>query len=281
MFRKTLFMVALLALIAPLAHAQTVDEILAKHFEAQGGKEKMKALKSMRLIGKMAIGPGMEAPFTMERKRPNLSRMEFTFQGMTGIQAFDGKQAWAIMPFMGKKDPEPASAEDSKEAADQADFDGALMDWKDKGHQVEFVGKESVEGAETYKLKLTKKGGNVEYYYIDTETNLLLKEEAKRTVRGTEMDGESTFGDYKEVNGLMMPFSMTNGVKGSERKQTMTFDKIECDVDLPEARFTMPAVAATDSTKAGDAKATDPKAAAAKAADAKKDAKAATAAKKK
>jgi hypothetical protein len=275
MFRKALFAVALVALIAPLAHAQTVDEILAQHFTASGGLEKMRAVKTLRMVGKMTVGPGMESPFTMDRKRPNLQRVDFTFQGMTGTQAFDGKRAWAVMPFMGKKDPEPASDEDSKEAADQADFDGALVDWKDKGHQLELIGKESVEGAEAWKLKLTKKSGSIDYYYIDTDTKLLLKEEGKRTIRGTEVEGESTFGDYKEVEGMLMPFSMTNAVKGSERKQTMTFDKIETNVAMDDAHFMMPAVAASDSAKADSAKA------AVKPVAVKKDAKPATPAKKK
>lgn len=258
MFRKPLLALALAAMLVPTAavvRAQTVDEIIAKHFEAQGGVEKLKKVQSWRLTGKMGVGPGMEAPFTMEKKRPSFSRLEFTFSGMTGIQVFDGKGGWSVMPFMGKKDPEPMSDEDVKQAEDQADFDGPLMDWKAKGHTLELVGKESVEGADAYKLKLTKKNGQVEYYYLDTETYLTVKQEAKRNMRGTEVEGEAYMSDYKEVAGLMVPFSVTNGMKGSDRKQVMTFDKIEVDVPIDDARFVMPAAtAAADSSKAAPAK---------------------------
>ena len=244
MYRKPLLALAVVALfapVAPIAHADSLDVILSRHYEAEGGLDKLKKCQSMRFTGKMAMGPGMEAPFTLEKKRPAMSRLEFTFSGMTGVQAYDGTQAWQVMPFMGKKDPEPMSADDGKEFADQADFDGPLVDWKAKGHTVEYVGRESVEGADTYKLKLTKKGGSIEYYYLDTETYLVVKEESKRTVRGTEAEVESTLGDYKDVNGMMMPFSMTNGMKGGEHKQAMTFDKIEIDVALADAHFVMPA----------------------------------------
>ena len=253
MFRKTLLTLSVLALLAPAArsaHAQTVDEILAKHYEAMG-VDKLKKIQSMRVTGKMMVGPGMEAALIMERKRPGKSRMEFTVQGMTGVQAFDGTNGWSLMPFMGKKDPEPMSPEDATEMADDADFDGALVDYKAKGHTVEYVGQESVEGAETYKLKLTKKGGKVETFYLDTETGLILKEESTRKMRGTEMEGETILGDYKDVDGMLMPFSLEQGTKGSPQKQKMTFEKYEFDVAFEDSRFVIPATAAaTDSSKA-------------------------------
>ena len=249
MFRKLLTLLALGVLLASVAQAQTVDEILAKHYEAQGGLEKIKVLNSLRITGTMGVGPGMEAPFTMERKRPGKQRIEFTIQGMTGIQAFDGEKTWSVMPFMGKKDPEVGSDEENKNAQDDNDFDGVLVDWKAKGHTVELAGKESVEGADSFKLKVTKKNGNVEYEYLDAETYLLVKTESKMKRRGMEFDGETTFSDYKDVNGYMQPFSMESGAKGMPQKQKMTFSKIELNVSLDDARFAFPGAAADSSAK--------------------------------
>jgi len=73
--RKTMMLLALGLLLAPIAHAQTVDDILAKHYEACGGLAKMKAVNTMRVTGTITLGPGMESPFTMERKRPGMRRM--------------------------------------------------------------------------------------------------------------------------------------------------------------------------------------------------------------
>jgi outer membrane lipoprotein-sorting protein len=258
-----MMLLALGLLLAPIAHAQTVDDILAKHYEACGGLTKMKAVNTMRVTGTITLGPGMESPFTMERKRPGMRRMEFTFQGMTGIQAFDGTKTWSVMPFMGKKDPEVGTDEDNKNAQDDADFDGALVDYKSKGNAIELAGKEQVEGADAFKLKVTKKNGNIEYDYLDAETYLLVKTEGKVKRRGTEMDGETTFSDYKDVDGLMQPFSMESGAKEMPQKQKLTFTKIELNVPLDDARFAVPAGAtsagapaaatAADSTKTGDA----------------------------
>jgi outer membrane lipoprotein-sorting protein len=258
-----MMLLALGLLLAPIAHAQTVDDILAKHYEACGGLTKMKAVNTMRVTGTITLGPGMESPFTMERKRPGMRRMEFTFQGMTGIQAFDGTKTWSVMPFMGKKDPEVGTDEDNKNAQDDADFDGALVDYKSKGNAIELAGKEQVEGADAFKLKVTKKNGNIEYDYLDAETYLLVKTEGKVKRRGTELDGETTFSDYKDVDGLMQPFSMESGAKEMPQKQKLTFTKIELNVPLDDARFAVPAGAtsagapaaatAADSTKTGDA----------------------------
>ena len=260
MLRKTIMLLALGLLLAPIAHAQSVDDILAKHYEACGGLAKMKAVTSTRYTGTMTMGPGMEAPLTIEKKRPGMQRTEFTIQGMTGVRAFDGTRTWSLLPFMGKKDPEVGTDEDNKNAQDDADFDGPLVDYKTKGHTVELVGKEQVEGADAYKLKITKKNGNVDYEYLDAETYLLVKTEGKRRFRGTEMDGETMLSDYKDVDGLMEPFSMEVGTK--EMKQKLAFSKIELNVPLDDARFAVPAgatgasapaAAAADSTKAGNA----------------------------
>ena len=250
MMRKSLLSLAFALLLAPVVHAQTVDEILAKHFETQGGLEKMKAVTTRRMVGTMGIGPGMEAPFTMEAKRPGKRRIEFTIQGMTGVQAFDGERAWSLMPFMGQKDAELSSEEDSKNERDEVDFDGPLVDYKAKGNTIELVGKESVEGADAFKLKVTKKDGKVEYLFLDAETYLLVKQEGKTKRRGTEFDGEQLFSDYKDVDGVMTPFTMEMGAKGMPQRQKMSFTKIEMNVPLDDSRFAFPGKVAADTSKA-------------------------------
>jgi outer membrane lipoprotein-sorting protein len=177
----------------------------------------------------------------MEVARPNKMRMEFTIQGMTGVQAFDGKSGWAVMPFMGKKDPEAMSEDDAKQAADQADMDGVLVDYKEKGHTVEYAGKEDVEGTPAHKLKVTKKNGDVVNVYIDTESYMEIKDAGKTKVRGQEIEGETTFGDFKTVDGLVFPFSIEQKSKGMPGGMTMTISKIEVNPKVEDSRFTMPA----------------------------------------
>ncbi len=132
------------------------------------------------------------------------------------------------------------SAEDAKLAAEQADMDGPLMDYKTKGSTAELLGKESVEGADAYKVRLTQKDGRVTVYYIDAESYLVMKQEAKRTIRGNEVESETILGDYKSVGGLMVAHSIDGAAKGAPTRQKLTIEKVELNVPIDDARFKMP-----------------------------------------
>jgi len=242
----TLGVGALMALTCPATFGQTVDEIIAKNVQARGGMEKLKAAKTVRMSGKIGIGPGLEAPAVLEQRRPNSVRIEFTVQGMTAVMAYDGKSGWMLMPFGGKKDPEPMGEDDLREAQEQSDIDGEFVDYKEKGNKVEYVGKEAVEGTDAYKLKVTLKTGTVNYFYLDADSYLVIKEESKRTVRGVERESETTFGDYKKVEGLIFPHSIEAGAKGQSQKQKITIEKIEINPVIDESRFKMPEAKKTD-----------------------------------
>ncbi len=242
MFRKILAGLALAALVAVPASAQTLDEVLAKNFKAKGGLDKLKAVKTIRITGKMTIGPGIEAPLVMEQKRPNMVRMDITVQGLTIVTAYDGKVGWQLNPMQGRKAPEPVPEDGLKQMEEQADMDGPLMDYKAKGNTVELLGKEKVEGSDAYKIKVTLKSGDLRYIDLDADSFLEVRIESKTKIRGTDVEGESTIGDYKEVSGLMVPFAMESGQKGSPQKMKMVFDKVEVNVPIDDARFKMPEI---------------------------------------
>ena len=170
MLKKAVFLTLAGALLATPVAAQDLDEVLDNYYEAVGGIDAWKSVESMRATGSMVMaGMGIEAPFVVTTKRPNMVRLEFTFQGMTGVQAYDGETAWMLMPFMGRTDPEVMPIDMAKDVIDQADLDGALIGWQESGHQVELLGKEETAGTEAYKIKVTKKNGDVEYYFLDSE----------------------------------------------------------------------------------------------------------------
>jgi outer membrane lipoprotein-sorting protein len=242
MRRRLLSGLAVGVLIAIPASAQTVDELIAKNLQAKGGLQKLKAVQTARMSGMMTVGPGLEAPFVIEFKRPNQMRVDFTMQGMTGTQAYDGKSGWMLMPFGGRKDPEPMPPEALKQSEEQADIDGPLVDYQAKGHKVELVGKERTEGSDAYKLKVTLKNGDIRYIYLDADQYLEIKVEGKTTVRGTEIENTTSIGDYKEVGGLMFPHAMETVQKGSTQGQKLTVEKIELNVPIDDARFKMPEV---------------------------------------
>lgn len=220
--------------------APTVEELIAKNLEAKGGRETLAGVQSARVTGKMNMA-GMEAPFVYQWKAPDRIRIEFTIQGMTGIQAFDGESGWTVMPFMGKTDPEKMSAEDVAQLGDDADFRGQLFDPEAKGYTVEYAGEEEVEGTPTYKLRLTKEDGGVSHLYLDQEYFLEIKQDSKRTLRGQEVETQTAVGDYKEVSGMLVPHShdITSSLAPGQ-SQTLIFEVVELNVEIPEERFTMP-----------------------------------------
>jgi outer membrane lipoprotein-sorting protein len=231
---------ALLAQAAGLS-AQTLDEIVAKNLEARGGVAKLKAIQSARMTGTMTMGQGMEAAMAMEFKRPKMVRTEFTIQGLTAVQAYDGKSGWQIMPFMGKKDPEPMSADDLKDMEEQADVEGELVDWKEKGHKVELLGKEKIEGTDAWKLRVTLNNGTVKTEWLDADSSLEIREESKRKIQGNEQEIVTTLGDYKEVSGLMVPHSFESKAKGGTGGgQKVVLKTVEFNVPVDAGRFKMP-----------------------------------------
>lgn len=232
---------ALVVVVSTAASAQTADEIIAKSQEAQGGLAKLKAVQSVRMTGKMTVGPGIEAPVVLEMKRPKSLRLDLSIQGMTITQAYDGKSGWMINPLSGRTDPELLPEETIKLVDEQADMDGPLMDYKAKGSTVEYLGKDKADGADCFKLKLTLKSGDIRTFYIDADSYLLVKLESKTTVRGTEQVGDTIVGDYKDVGGVMMAHSMDSGQAGQPARQKMTIDKIDVNVAIDDARFKMPA----------------------------------------
>lgn len=219
-----------------------VDAVIAKHIEARGGMDVLKAINSTRAEGTMTMGP-MQMPFVAELKRPNQMRIDFSFQGMQASQAFDGTNGWQIMPMMGKLDAEPMAGDELTQFKNQADMDGALVDYASKGHKVELQGVVDVDGTPAYKIKVTRANGTEETDYIDTEYFLVIKTESTIKMQGQEVAGSAIMGDYKEVAGTMVPFSVTNVMTGpmGEMKQEMQFTKIDVNVDLPADRFAQPA----------------------------------------
>jgi outer membrane lipoprotein-sorting protein len=239
MIGRAIALVFAIAFLSTLnASAQTVDEVIAKHVQARGGLEKIKAIKSAKVTGKLVM-QGIEIPVIIQQKRPNKMRLDATFQGKSLVQAYDGATAWKIDPFQGTSEPEKSAGEEEKQTIEQSDMDGALIDYKVKGHALELVGKEDVEGTPVYHLKLTKKSGDISHIFIDAENYLEIKSTAKRKTPGGEMEVETFYGNYKPINGLIFPFSIEAKV-GGQVVQNIVVEKMELDLAIEDAIFKMP-----------------------------------------
>jgi outer membrane lipoprotein-sorting protein len=244
-----------LALVARPLAAQSADDIIAKYVKTVGGMARIQAVTTLRRTGKFTGEGGFEAAVLQENKRPNKVREEFALQGMTGVNAYDGKTGWKIEPWQGKKDAEALSEEEMKQIVEDADFDEPLVNYQQKGNKVELVGTEQVEGTDVFKLKVTLASGDVRFYYLDTDYYVPIKIEEKRMIRGAEQEFETSLGDYKEVAGWYLPYSIETSPKGSQEKQKITLTKVEANVPLDDRRFEKPAapVAAPPPAEPADA----------------------------
>lgn len=238
--------VAILWLLPVTASAQTASAILARVYAARGGLEKIRAVKSQRVSGIISFGNEASGPFVVELKRPLKMHMELTVQNQTMVRVYDGKSAgWANNPFAGKMNPDAMNDEELRNISEESDFDGPLVDYRQKGNQIALVGKDKVEDKDVWRLKLTTKSGDVRYYLFDRTSFLLLKWEGKRKYDDKEIPVDSYFRDYREVDGLKFAFEIVSGSSASEISQKITIEKIELNPELNDAEFTKPATPAT------------------------------------
>jgi outer membrane lipoprotein-sorting protein len=219
-------------------YAQDVDEIIENYFENTGGLDNWKNLKSMKISAVMNQGE-MQLDVTIYQKRDNLQRTEIQFQGKTIVQAYDGETGWMINPLTGSEAPQKLPAEMLEEIKDQK-FESELLDYKEKGHSVDLEGKEEIEGTETYKLKLTKENGDVEYYFLETEYFVPIMQ--RKMVKFGPAKGQETetyISDYQEVGEFMMPFFIDARVNG-QSMQKITFKEYALNEEMDDSIFTMP-----------------------------------------
>ena len=241
--RLAMLLFAAAALLAPALHAQTVDEVIAAHIQARGGMEKLKAVATRRVSGTVLFG-SIQAGFLILNKRPDMVREEFSLQGFAQIQAYDGKGAWQIDPFGGRKDPMRMSEDDSKSLVVDSDMDGPLVDYKSKGSTAELMGHDSVEGTDCFKVKITQKNGDIFVYYLDADSHMQLKLETKMTIRGAIQENETYFGDYEAVDGIYYPFAFETAQKGDPSRTKFTVNKVEVNPPVTDSVYQMPAVKA-------------------------------------
>jgi outer membrane lipoprotein-sorting protein len=239
---KTRVLGITLLLFVPLAAtAQTAEEIVKKALDARGGVDKLKAVQSERITGRISFSQGVEGAFVVELKRPLKMHVEIIIEGQKVIRVYDGKSSgWTINPFAETKDVQPLSSEELKNISDEADFDGPLMDYKAKGNQIELAGKEKLDDKPVYRLKLTSKNGDVRFYFFDASTFLLLKWQGIHKTGDQELPWESFFSDFHEVQGLKYPFRIDQGSPGTEIKQTLTTEKIEIGPQIDDSHFAKP-----------------------------------------
>jgi hypothetical protein len=232
----TLFLLFMLSAGTAL-RSQTLDEILNKYFTATGQDSLLK-INSLRTTGKMIQG-GLELPIIQIACRPASVRAEISFQGLTLIQAFNGKDGWSINPFSGATTVQPMSDDDLKSMAYSADFDGMLWKAAEKGYKLTYEGKDDMEGTDCFILKIVTKAGDVFKYYIDSDSYVLLRLNSKIKIMGNESENDVYYSNYMMVNGMAIAGKNETKVNG-QLVMTSVTDKVETNFKADSTLFNRP-----------------------------------------
>lgn len=239
-FSVCLWCIATTGLMATAqSNEPTADDLIAKNIEAKGGLAAIKAITSLRMTGKLET-QGIVILLGADRKPDSLVRQTATIQGMTQIQAYDGSEGWQINPFSGRRDPERMGEDDTRDMAESNDFYGPLVDYKQKGNKVEYIGHQTVDGDDALLIKVTLKNGDLMNYFLDPDTYLEIRTEKQMFVRGSVHESFNNLGSYKKVNGVYFPFSIESGVPRNPGSSKITITTLEANVALPDAEFKMP-----------------------------------------
>lgn len=232
---KTLTLLTIAVLAVCGAQAQSVDEIVNKHIAAMGGENKLKEMKTMYTEGIMEMR-GMEIPLKLWVVNDKAVRMEFEVMGSNNIQVVTRTSGWMQMPF---QSPEPKKMDSGMVRMMQSRLDlaGELFDYKSKGKKVTLEGKETIDGVEAYKLKVTSADGAVVILFIDATTYYLDKIQNHVKAQGQELDITTTLTDYKKTdNGFVYPASTTQEPIGTK----ISLTKVEMNKPVEDSLFEMP-----------------------------------------
>jgi hypothetical protein len=244
--KRHLFILGCLATWAVSAAAAsdlTVAQIVDKNVAARGGLQAWRAVNSLTLSGEMDAGGNADArlPFVWSMKRPHKSRLEIKLQDQTAVQVYDGKQGWKVRPFLNRNDVEPYTAAEAKSAAAWQELDGPLVDYAAKGTKVEFAGKESVDGRENYKLKLTLPSGEQRYLWVDANTFLDTKIDGEpRKLDGRLHKVAVFYREYKTVKGLAVAHTLETVVEGVKQSHRLSIKDVAVNQPLQDALFGKP-----------------------------------------
>lgn len=234
---RIILSLGLLAMISLSVNGQDQkrDEILNNHFEAVG-QEIVLNVKTLKMTGH-SIVQGTELPFVMYVKKPGKVRNEVVFQGQKMLQVYNGETGWSIIPWISST-PQDMNGIQLKSMKETAELEGALYNWKKKGHQLEYMGEEEVEGTPVYNLQLTKQNEDVINYYLDKDSYIVIKQKALTTVNNQEIETETYLGNYEMIEGMAFPMSIrTRLPQGASQ---IEIDDIEIGVELADSMFEKP-----------------------------------------
>tara|TARA_R110001583_G_scaffold21469_2_gene81569 strand:+ start:23318 stop:24481 length:1164 start_codon:yes stop_codon:yes gene_type:complete len=227
-----------LALCLPnLILAENVEAIIAKHIEAHGGLEKWNKVETMKVTGQFTAF-SIEKDFMTLKTRSGEYYADLQLGKHQVIEAFDGKQGWTIDPWQEINYARRINSGEENVFAQKAEFTTPFFNYKERGHQVEFVGEEKLEGLDVFVLKLTRSNGKSEKWYLDAKTYLEYKCESNWVDFARELPSETFFDDFRTVDGLVIPFFVERTFW--QRDRVMQIENVEINSTFDKQLLEMP-----------------------------------------
>jgi hypothetical protein len=218
--------------------AQTADEIVNKYFDAVGGKAKLETLKTSYSEGELSI-MNNPAPFVSYVIEGKASKSEMDFNGQKIINCYTVGAGWMVNPLAGVTEPTPMPASQVGMGSMSYDLKGPMYDYAAKGYKLKLAGKEKLNAADAFKLRLTSKDSTEIDCYIDAASYLLLKTVIKVKANGQPIEISIDNSDYRKTNtGLLMPFVSEVTYPGLTLVSTTKMMELNRDID--PAIFVMP-----------------------------------------
>jgi hypothetical protein len=230
------FLTAVLGLAFLSAQAQTADEVITKYSAAMGGLDAFNNVKSAKMTG-IATLQGMDLPITIQVINGRAFRIDVEVMGQSVVNSYKDGKGWKINPFGGAETATDVEGAELLEYKAQASLSNSLMDYKARGHQIELLGQEDVDGKKAFKIKLTSKDdGKITTFFINSEDNMLLKSVSSREMQGQTVDVDTYYTDFKEFGGIKIAMTRTQKIMGQDF-QTITLNNVELNVQVDEKSF--------------------------------------------
>ncbi|HKI44064.1 MAG TPA: hypothetical protein VKA08_01910 [Balneolales bacterium] len=227
------------------ARAQTVEHIVKQNIAARGGLQQIEKVHSIQMSGYATMN-GMNAPFTIMMERPGKLRIDLHMQNNTIVQAYDGNIGWARIPDGNGSIVRQMSPSEAQSLKDEADFDGPLIHYKQKGNKVVLLGRVMSNGIDSYKLLVTNPKGEKTTMLVNARSYNITGEITHKKVTGSNPVSshmakiETNYSDFKHVRDLVLPFAIETVVDG-KRISDLKINNIQLNPDFPDSLFTMPA----------------------------------------
>jgi hypothetical protein len=234
-FKQTFILFILSIASYTLYAQQSADEIINDYFNAIGGRDKIAQINSVHITGTFSVmgTDGDEDVIILNGKG---FKSTVSFNGQNVVQAATDKGGWMVNPFMGSSDPVAIPQEQYAAMKDQIYVGGVLLNYKNTGATVQFLGMDTVDSKPAYKIEATSTDSLKTTFYIDSATHYLTQ-----LVR--EFQGQVTtakYSDFRKTDfGNIMPYaeelSLPQGMQA-----TSTINKIEVNVPVDATVFDMP-----------------------------------------